>query len=308
MTYARTHATALSWGAGRIRLVNYFAQVSWDGLFWGLALAGLVLVLLGKNRADEKFFFLSLLFFSALAVCPTFHFTSHYFVLMLPVVALLAARPFAAAAAWLACRPLALVRGTPWILFGLLWAGVAWSYLGLFLLWSPEEVADRIYSINNFQVYPVIADYFKGHVPPAATFAVFGSEPELLFYADRRSVTGYIYMYDLVEDQPFRQRMEREMISEVEQGRPDYVVFVNNFYSWNPFPVRLFEDITKWLMNYTDSQYDPFGVVTFQPNQYYWGPDCLRQVPLGHRFVVVFQRKQAARLELPRGGLKNQTP
>jgi 4-amino-4-deoxy-L-arabinose transferase-like glycosyltransferase len=294
MTYARTHATALNWASGRIRLASFFVQVSWDGLFWGLAVAGLVLVLVEKSRADEKFFFVSLLFFSALAVCPTLHFTSHYFVLMLPVVALLAARAFAALASWLAGQPQVLVRGAPWILFGLVWGGVAWCYLGLFYLWGPEEVADRVYSANNFQVYPVIADYLKGHAPPTATFAVLGSEPELLFYADRRPITGFIYMYDLVQDQPFRQRMEKEMISEVEQGRPDYVIFVNNVYSWSPFPATRFEDITKWLMNYTDSQYDPFGVVTFQPNQYVWGPDCLRQVPVGHRFVVIFQRKPAS--------------
>jgi 4-amino-4-deoxy-L-arabinose transferase-like glycosyltransferase len=301
MTYARAHAAALNWPSGRVRLAGYFAQISWDRVFWVLALAGLAAVLMGKNRADEKFFFLALLFCSALAVVPTFHFTSHYFVLMLPVVALLAARAFTPLAAWLAARPLALERGAPWILFALLWGGVAWSNLGLFVLWGPDEVADRTYSFNNFQVYPVIADYLKGHVPPTATMAVLGSEPELLFYAHRRSVTGYIYMYDLVEDQPFRQRMQKEMISEVEQRRPDYVVFVNNFYSWNPFPATLFEDVTRWLMKYTESEYDPFGVVTFQPNQYYWGPDCLKMVPLGHRFVVIFQRKPAALKARPTG-------
>jgi len=293
ITYARAHNSALDWASGRARLANYFSQISWDGVFWGLALAGLAAVLMGRNRANEKFFFLSLLFFSALSVCPTLHFTSHYFVLMLPMLALLAARAFTPIAARLSARPFALARGAPWILFGLLWGMVAWPYFGVFFLWGLDEVADRTYTINNFQVYPVIADYLNSHVPPPATFAVIGSEPELLFYAHRRSVTGYIYMYDLVANQPFRQRMEKEMITEVEQGRPDYVVFVNNFFSWTPFPANLFEGITDWLMKYTASQYDPFGVVTFQPNQFFWGPDCLKQVPLGRRFVVVFQRKPA---------------
>jgi 4-amino-4-deoxy-L-arabinose transferase-like glycosyltransferase len=296
MTYARTHATALDWASGRIRLANFFAQLTWDAVFWWLALAGLVPVLLAKGRADEKFFFLSLLFFSAAAVCPTLHFTSHYFVLMLPVVALLAAKAFAAPAAWLAARPLALARAAPWIVFGLVWAGVACSYFFAFFVWAPGEVAGRVYSMNNFQVYPVIADYLKLHSTPAARLAVLGSEPELLFYAHRRSVTGYIYMYDLVQEQPFRQQMEKEMISEVERGQPDYVVFVNLFSSWLPFPADHLNEMRDWFMHYTDSQYDPCGVVTFPPNQYYWGPDCLRQVPLGHRFVVIFQRKPAARL------------
>jgi 4-amino-4-deoxy-L-arabinose transferase-like glycosyltransferase len=291
VTYARTHATAMPWSDGKIRLANFFTDWSWDDLFWALALAGLCCVALRKGRADRKFFLLSLLFFSAVAVCPAFHFTNHYFVLMLPVVALLAASAFAPAAARLAAHPLALVRGAPWIFFSVAWAGVAWSYLGAFFLWGPQEVAARIYFINDFQVYPVIADYLQSHAPPRATLAIFGSEPELLFEAHRRSVTGYIYMYDLVQEQPFRQRMESQMISEVERGRPDYVVFVNLAFSWLPRPPDRLQAIQEWLLQYTESQYDPCGVVTFGANQFFWGPECLRQVPPGHRFVVIYQRK-----------------
>jgi hypothetical protein len=292
MTYARTHATVLAWKDGKARLANYFAHVSWFGVFWGLALAGLLTVLIKKGRADEKFFFLSLLFFSVASVCPTLHFTNHYFVLMLPVLALLAARAFVPAAAWLAAQPLTLVRGSPWILFGLVWARIAWSHIDLFALWGPQEAAARLYPSNDFQVYPVLADYLKSHVPAKATFAVLGSEPELLFYAHRRSITGYIYMYDLVQPQPFRARMAQDMISEVERARPDYVVFVNVIYSWMPFTPVSFEQIRDWFMQYTESQYDPYGLVTFPPNVYVWGPDCLEHVPLGHRFVVIFQRKR----------------
>jgi hypothetical protein len=221
------------------------------------------------------------------------NFTGHYFVLMLPVVALLAARIATVAAASLATQSIALARGAPWILFGLLWAGVAWTHRGVFFQWTPDEAARRMYPSNDFQVYPVIADYLKSHTPPSATLAVLGSEPELLFDTHRRSVTGYIYMYDLVQEQPYRQRMEKEMISEVEQNRPDYIVFVNLVFSWIPFPPENLQSIQTWLVKYTESQYEPFGVVTFPPNQYYWGPDCFRQVPPGHRFVSIFQRKKS---------------
>jgi len=291
VTYARVHATAMTWANGKLRLANFFTDWSWDELFWVLALAGLFCVLIRKDSADGKFFLLSLLFFSAAALCPTFHFTNHYFVLMLPVVALLAASAFTAAAERLAAQPSTLGRGVPWILLGLVWASVAWSYLGAFFLWKPQEVAARIYFINDFQVYPVVANYLKSHSSQTATLAVIGSEPELLFYAHRRSVTGYIYMYDLVQEQPFRQRMEREMISEVEQGRPDYLVFVNLAFSWLPQPPEYMQTLQKWLTHYSQSQYDPCGVVTFGANQFFWGPECLRQVPPGHRFLVIYQRK-----------------
>jgi hypothetical protein len=300
VTYARVHATALTWTDGQARLSGFFAHLSWDALFWALALAGLGRLLVGKGAADEKFFFLSWLLFAAAAVFPTFQFTGHYFVLMLPVVSLLAARAFTPAAAWLASQPLALVRYAPWLLFGLAWAGVALSHLDVFLVYRPEEAAAFLYPENDFQVYPVLADYLKRQSPPTATLAVFGSEPELLFYAHRRSVTGYIYMYDLVQNQPFRQRMANEMIAEVEQGRPDYVVFVNLVFSWLPYPPDSFQAFEKWMLHYTASQFDACGVVTFLPNRYFWGPDCLRHVPAGHRFVVIYQRRPPASSHLPK--------
>ncbi len=297
VTYARVHAAALPWSNGMDRLAGYFTHLYWDALFWVLALAGLGCVLMRKGGVDEKFFFLSWLVFSVAAIFPTFQFTGHYFVLMLPVVALLAAKAFVPLVARLAAQPLAVVRCAPWIVFGLVWVGVAYSHDVVFLESGPVEADVRLDPANDFQVFRVIADHIRGQSPPTAKLAVFGSEPELLFYAHRRSVTGYIYMYDLVQDQPFRQRMDKEMMSEVENGHADFVVFVNQVFSWLPYPPDSFQPFQQWMVNYIASQYDPCGVVTFLPNKYFWGPDCLQRIPAGHRFVVIYQRKPPASVD-----------
>jgi hypothetical protein len=275
-------------------LAGYFTHLYWDSLFWVLALAGLACVMMRKGGADEKLFFLSWLLFSVAAVFATFQFTGHYFVLMLPVVALLAARAVVPIAACLAAQPLAIARCAPWIIFGVAWSGVAASHCDVFLASGPVEADVLLDPANDFQVFSVIGDHIRSQSPPTATLAVFGSEPELPFYAHRRSVTGYIYMYDLVQDQPFRQRMDKEMMSEVEKGHADFVVFVNQVFSWLPYPPDSFQPFREWMMNYIVSQYDPCGVVTFLPNRYFWGPDCLQHVPAGHRFVVIYQRKPKA--------------
>ena len=93
---------------------------------------------------------------------------------MLPAVALLAAKAAATGAAWLADQPLALVRGAPWILFGLIWAGVAWSHRAPFFFWEPDFVSDQLYSPNGFQVYPKVGDYLRRNMPPKATMATLG--------------------------------------------------------------------------------------------------------------------------------------
>jgi hypothetical protein len=161
---------------------------------------------------------------------------------------------------------------------------------------TPEQISDKTYGRNDFEAYPAIGDYLKTHTPPGATLAILGSEPELLFYAHRRSVTGYIYMYDLVEGQPLREKMQREMIDEVEQGKPDLVAFVNLAPSWLPSRPEDFEAIHQWLMHYTERFYEPFGVATFPPTAILWGANSFERVPPAARFLWIFKRKENAPL------------
>jgi hypothetical protein len=99
--------------------------------------------------------------------------------------------------------------------------------------------------------------------------------------------------------------MATEMISEVEQGRPDFVVVVNPTYSWVAYSTEGFQAIKKWLAHYTETQYDPFGVITSSPDQYIWGPDCFRQVPIEKRLLSIYQRKRpgSAGLDVPKSAL-----
>ena len=61
---------------------------------------------------------------------------------------------------------------------------------------------------------------------------MLGSEPQIYFYSGRRSATGYLYMYGLMEDQKYALRMQQEMIGEIETNSPEFVVFVHIPSSW----------------------------------------------------------------------------
>lgn len=62
--------------------------------------------------------------------------------------------------------------------------------------------------------------------------AVLGSEPEIYFLSQRRSATGFIYAYPLMENAPYALGMQKSMIQEIEQNRPEYVIFVDEITSW----------------------------------------------------------------------------
>jgi hypothetical protein len=291
VTYAGIHAQNQSWSFGKADLTHYLATLGWDGLLWILAAMGLACLPRIKSGADGRFFLVTLLAFSVAAVCPTFYFSEHYFVLMLPALALLAGLAVGTVVELSASGTLMVFRYAAWILFLACWAAVAFSHRSVFLELSPDEACANTYFANAFEFYPVVGDYLRAHTPPNATLAVLGSEPQLMFYARRRSVTGYIYMYDLVQDHPFRAEMEREMRDEIEQGRPDYFVFVNIHLSWQSTDAKALDSIIEWMKNYTDNCYEPFGVVAFDSRQPFWGRDCLQRVPLSHRFITLFKRK-----------------
>ena len=75
---------------------------------------------------------------------------------------------------------------------------------------------------------------------PDETIAVLGSEPEVFFDAQRRSATGYIYTYGLMEAQPLAESMQEEMINEVERSKPRFIVVVDVRFSWLYGPASKF--------------------------------------------------------------------
>ena len=88
-------------------------------------------------------------------------------------------------------------------------------------------MASRLtYGTNPFPESLKIAQYLKEHTSSEDSIAVLGSEPQIYFYAHRHTATGYIYMYPLMEPQPYALRMQEEMIREIEASRPAYLVFV----------------------------------------------------------------------------------
>ena len=94
------------------------------------------------------------------------------------------------------------------------------------------DLARLIYGRNPFPESVPIARYLREHTAPGDRVAVVGSEPQIYFYAGRRSATGYIYTYPLMELQPYATAMQQAMIREIESADPRYVVFVRAVGSW----------------------------------------------------------------------------
>lgn len=132
----------------------------------------------------------------------------------------------------------------------------------------------------------------KAHSRPDDTIAVLGSEPQIYFYAQRHSATGYIYTYALMEPQKYAKQMQEEMIREIERARPKHLISVVIDTSWlqRSGSERL---LFKWADDYTARNYTPVGLVNIiGPDQtdYYLG-DMPRSVPELGKYILIYERK-----------------
>lgn len=255
--YAWAHGSVLGWQAGlHVMFANLLQQFKAAPAWWSLALAGFIPLFFHPFWRPWRFFLGSLALCSFLAVCPGWYFRGHYFIQLLPVAGLLAGVTYRAAGDWLA--KLKLPAGSaslPAIVFTVAVASSLVQWNDVFFRLTPVEVCRSIYGPNPFPEAVRVADYLKSHCAPDARIAVMGSEPEIFFYAHRRSATGHICVYPLVEQQPYAAAMRSEMIQEITAARPEYAVLVRVPPSWVQTSAPMDPSLLKWFHQYARDQF-----------------------------------------------------
>jgi hypothetical protein len=225
-----------------------------------------------------------------LAVCPGFYFRSHYFILLLPAVALFAGVAVNNISSVLR-RQITAVRFFPILLLASCMAFLVYGQRDLFCRFSPVEISHTIYAGNLFPETIKVAEYVRDHTDPSDTIAVLGSEPQIYFYSHRHSATGYIYTYPLMEPQTYARQMQSEMIHEIESAKPKYLISLTVDTSWLHSP-RSENRIFEWAQRYIADNYVPVGFVNMiAPDRVeYYFDDIPQQVPELGEFILIYRR------------------
>src|ERR1043166_1317164 len=255
-----------------------------DNFFWLFGAVGFFVLCVDRSISRWiKGFVVGLLASSFVAITPGFYFFPHYFVLMLPAVSLLVG-----AGCTLAGHRL---RQIGFGAFGaLLPAAVFLVGFGWVLRSSRLDIVE---SFVAFEAAPALASYMSNHSPSSSRIAVFGSEPEIYFYAHRRAASGYIYTYDITSEAAHAGEMKQQMLREVEAAQPEFVVDVHEQFSWSvsfsPEPQR----IHHWLEQYLESgNYRPVAVAENVKGHivFHWDSDAAGYSPISESYVRVYQR------------------
>jgi hypothetical protein len=281
VTYASkyTQETSVSDGLASFR-ETFVPILQQNAGLWFLAFAGLVTIWWRKQDRTSAVFATGLLLLSFLAMCPGLYFREHYFVLVLPAVALLTG---------------ASVRDR--LVFGLFAVAFCFALFQqrdfLFRM-TPVDICHELYGESPFPEAIRVADYIRANSTPQDLVAVVGSEPEIYFYANRHSATSYIYTYALMEPQPYALQMQNDMIREIETARPEYVVHevADDLWMRGPdSPTRIFD----WWAAYRAQHYELVGVaetISINRSEYRWGAAAAQDYkPQSDWYLAVYRRK-----------------
>jgi 4-amino-4-deoxy-L-arabinose transferase-like glycosyltransferase len=165
--------------------------------------------------------------FAAVGIGGTFR--HHYFLQIVPAVALLAGWCVDAIGRWLWPSG---TNETPkaGLAFGVVAAallcGVFSGHSYYSLKRSPASKSRDLYASNPFPEAITLARFLKTHTSPQDTVLVFGSEPEIYFYAHRKSATRYIFIYPLMNAFPDTLKRQNDFFREIQKNRPRYIVYV----------------------------------------------------------------------------------
>ena len=249
-----------------------------------LAAAGLFFLWRQREHRHPAVILTLLLVCSFVAVCPGLYFRQHYYVLVLPSVALLVG---AFVGTWRRAAP------ALWLVVAALTYSIGKQAPYLFTM-TPEAICRSVYGLNPFPEAIPVADYIRDHTDVSDRIVVLGSEPEIYFYAQRRAVTPYVYVYPLVEAQPFAGLMQADFIRDVENGKPEFMVCVNLSASWliQPnSPAGLF----RWATPYYLRHYQQVGVVELYSNGpvYHWDADASGYQPKSSKSILVLRRRSS---------------
>jgi hypothetical protein len=277
------------------------SMASEDFLLWLPGLAGIGVVWFDGRLRPVRWWLLGFGVASILTTFPGLYFRTHYFLLVLPALGLLAGCAVSGICHVWQQSVTAKFSQWPAGVYALLLVFTVVKTSGAWFVFA-KQGAHALYGPELFPEAETVSKFIRNNSKPDAQIAVLGSEPEIYFLARRPSATGYIYTYPLMEPQPFASSMQREMIREIETNAPEFVVLVIRDSSWHPTPGSDLA-IFKWWDVYA-TNYTLVGLVEQNwpyPSKYFWDKDVAAHGGLKGTGMEIFWRPAPAPIPPPAG-------
>jgi hypothetical protein len=290
--YARAYEAIVplwrGWGSFK-EAISVIVSAAWP--LWLISALGLIAALWRPKLPSRTVFVVGFLVFSFAAVCPGLYFRWHYFILLLPAISLLSGIAVSRATAMLRDGSVSFLATVPIILFAIALIVSTAHDSEFFFAKDLDSACHRLYGTNPFPEARRVSEFIRSRAEANDEIAVIGSEPEIYFYSRLRSATGFVYMYPLMEHQPFAITMQQEMEREVETANPRFVVFVSEAASW----LRREDSesgIFDWSAKFERDHYKLIGVVDLMGDdtEFHFDDDARSYQPRSPSKMLIYQR------------------
>ena len=258
-------------------------------ILW-LSLIGMASVAWKKKCKDEYLFLFGFFVCSFLAITPGLYFRPHYFLLWMPVLSLFVGVGIESLVSRLPSYKLLISVGILTLSLGLPF----FLQKNFFFTLPVFEATRMVYGLNPFSASLEISKYIRDYSQKDDRIAVFGSEPQIYFYSQRRSATRFIYMYPLMEKHVYARPMQRKMIKEIEGAKPEFVVVVKLAGSWVSSRPDFSPMLKDWAEEYLIKEYEITGVVDILSHErtiFKWGDQAREYRPRSGYHLLVHKRR-----------------
>ncbi len=190
----------------------------------------------------------------------------HYYLLVMPMWATLCAGAIISIARLIDTRSHAIITTVITVLV----VGYLLAVVGEQFGKSPYEMGVWIYGTGNpFAESRLVADKVREFSRPDDRIFVAGSEPQILYYADRLSATRFVITYPFVIRTPLQQVYQREAMSDIQHMRPRVIVLSRRPESgfWSEDSPT---DMRDFLIRYIRDDYALRGAVVVGSDTMMW--------------------------------------
>jgi hypothetical protein len=262
---------------------------------WYLGLFGAIAAMFSSMQLYKKLGIAILFILAFLSTAPGYRFYGHYFLQVMPAVAILIAA-FVYALGDIAEQRMNLkwvgnAAFTVFLLVAVININKQKSYY-----FTPDylNILRQVYGDNPFMESKGVADKIKTLSQPGDQLAVWGAEPQLYFDTQlhcpyRHSFISFTgYMTDLCKT------WREEVKKDVEAAKPKFFVLANHPFSWS-LPPGADADLYQWGYKYMVENYDLVGYADIIPGQrpaYVWDLAAQTYKPKGQKYMMLFKRKE----------------
>ena len=224
--------------------------------------------------------------FSYLSVLPGWYYRPHYFLYIHPALSLLVGYGFAWFYNIFEHKALKI---TYILLLTVSLSTAIYEQYPVIGKYKNGEFMNLLYGYDYFNEMREVGQVLKKNSHPSDKIGQTANEPQLNFYADLKSASGYLYNYPFYEKQPYATRMLEQFFSEMDTHQPRWYLKRLTDMKWKNENENMMQDWTKRF----EKAYILRGVV-YGKNEWEktvrWNISTIDSIPGWQPAFLIFER------------------